>query len=69
VEDAAALGLAAEEFMLKPIKSFCASEIKRMVTVENVWSTLNTTILHPTLADSCTEVKFFLFPHLNSYIS
>jgi len=56
VEDAAALGLAADEFLLVSLRSFCVSEIKRLVTVENVWKTLNATVLIPALADACSEV-------------
>jgi len=58
VEDAVALGLAADEFLLESLRSFCASEIKRLVTVENVWSTLNSAVLIPALADACSEVNY-----------
>jgi len=44
LEDAVALGLAADELLLVPLKRFCASEIKRLVTVETVWKTLNSKI-------------------------
>jgi len=57
VEDAVALGLAADEFLLVPLKAFCVSEIKRLVTVETVWTTLNSIIRIPDLPDACTEVK------------
>jgi len=61
VEDAVALGLAADEFLLVPLKAFCASEIKRLVTVETVWNTLNSIVRIPDLPDACTEVKTFIF--------
>jgi len=57
VEDAVALALAADEFLLDILKSFCASEIKRLVTVETVWNTLNSIVRIPDLPDACTEVK------------
>jgi len=58
LKDAVALALAADEFLLAPLKSFCASEIKRLVTVETVWNTLNSIIRIPDLPDACVEVKF-----------
>jgi len=58
VEDAVALGLAADEFLLVPLKRFCASEIKRLVTVDTVWSTLNSIVRIPDLPDACSEVNF-----------
>jgi len=57
VEDAAALALAADEFLLAPIKDFCASEIERLVTVETVWSTLNSIVRIQDLPNACSEVK------------
>jgi len=57
LEDAVALGLAADEFLLNPLKSFCASEIKRLVAVETVWKTLNSVIRIPDLPDACSEVN------------
>jgi len=57
LEDAVALGLAADEYLMNPLKSFCASEIKRLVTVETVWKTLNSVIRIPGLPEACSEVK------------
>jgi len=57
VEDAVALSLAADEFLLAPIKEFGASEIKRLVTVENVWTTLNSIVLIDDLPDACIQVS------------
>jgi len=59
VEDAAALGLVADEFLLDSLRDFCVSKLKQLVTVENVWSTLNATVLVPALADACSEVLLF----------
>jgi len=57
LEDAIALGLAADEFLLAPLKGFCTSEIKRLVTVETVWTTLNSIVRIPDLPEACTQVK------------
>jgi len=56
--DAVALALAADEFLLVPLKNFCASEIKRMVSLETVWYTLNLVVRIPDLPDACAEVRF-----------
>jgi len=58
LEDAVALGLAADEFLLDALKVFCVSEIKRLVTVETVWNTLNSIVLVPDLPEACSQVKF-----------
>jgi len=59
LEDAIALGLAADEFLLVPLKLFCVHEIKRLVTVDTVWRTLNATVRIPALAEACSEVDCF----------
>jgi len=56
VEDAVLLGLAADEFLMEPLQTFCALEIERMVTVKNVWQTLNSICLVPKLAEGCFKV-------------
>jgi len=61
VEDAVLLALAAEEFLLEPLKTFSCLEIERMVTVENVWRTLNSTCLIPKLAATCSKVKYIFY--------
>jgi len=58
LEDAVALALAADEFLLVPLKGFCASEIKRLVTVETVWNTLNSLVRIHDLPEACAEVNF-----------
>jgi len=60
LEDVVALGLAADEFLLLPLKGFLASEIKRLVTVETVWKTLNSIVRIHDLPDACSQVKIFL---------
>jgi len=57
LEDAVALGLAADEFLLDLLKLFCASEIKKLVTVESVWNTLNSIVRIPDLPEACSRVK------------
>jgi len=57
LEDAISLALAADEFLLMPLKGFCASEIKRLVTVETVWSTLNSIVRIQVLPEACSRVK------------
>jgi len=68
LEDAVALALAADEFLLAPLKGFCASEIKRLVTVETVWNTLNLIVRIEDLPDACAEVNFlyYILSHLTS---
>jgi len=56
LEDAVALALAADEFLLVSLKAFCVSEIKRLVTVETVWNTLNSIVRIQDLPDACMEV-------------
>jgi len=63
LEEAVALALAADEFLLVPLKNFCFSEIKRMVTVETVWNTLNLVVRIPDLPDACAEVRY-LWSHI-----
>jgi len=58
LKDAVALALAADEFLLNLLKSFCASEIKRLVTVETVWTTLNSIVRIQDLPDACFEVNY-----------
>jgi len=60
LEDVVALGLAADEFLLVPLKNFCISEIKRLVTAETVWKTLNASVRIQGLPDACTRVNFVL---------
>jgi len=57
LEDAVSLGLAADEFLLVPLKRFCASEIKRLVTLEAVWKTLNSIVRIHVLPEACSRVK------------
>jgi len=62
VEDAVLLALAADEFLLEPLKTFCAFEIERMVTVETVWPTLNAINHVSRVAEGCIWVSFsFIF--------
>jgi len=61
LEDAIALGLAADKFLLVPLKLFCISEIRRLVTVETVWNTLNALIWIQDLPDACAEVKLLFY--------
>jgi len=56
LEDAVLLGLAADEFLMGSLRTFCASEIERMVTVKTVWQTLNSTCFVPKLAAACSKV-------------
>jgi len=58
LEDAVALALAADELLLDPLKDFCASVIKTLVTVETVWKTLNLVVRIPNLPDACSNVKY-----------
>jgi len=65
LKDTILLGLAADEFLMEPLKNFCASEIERMVTVETVWQTLNSTCLAPKLAAACSKVINYKIIFLN----
>jgi len=56
LEDAVSLALAANKFLIEPLQTFCRSEIERMVTVENVWQTLNSIIYFPKIASFCSKV-------------
>jgi len=58
LEDAVSLALAADEFLLEPLQTFCGSEIERMVTVETVWQTLNSINHIPKVAEGCVQVSF-----------
>jgi len=69
LEDAVALGLAADEFLLVPLKSFCASEVKRLVTLETVWNTLNLIVRIPDLPDACSQVKKYFLIKFVKHIS
>jgi len=60
LEDAICLALAADHFFLDLLKGHAATEVKRLVTVETVWTTLETVILCPELATSVCEVIFFV---------
>jgi len=60
LEDAVALALAADEFLLNLLKDFCASEINRLVTVETVWTTLNSIVRIPDLPEACSQVKMVI---------
>jgi len=66
LEDIVALALAADEFLLLPLKRFCVSEIKRLLTVDNVWNTLNLMVQIPDLADVCAEVKATKFYNIEN---
>jgi len=56
VEDAVLLALAADEILLEPLRTIASLEIEKMVTVENVWPTLNSTCLVLQVASACTKV-------------
>jgi len=56
LEDFVSMALAADEFLLEPLMNYCVSEIRKLVTVENVWQTLNATCLVPKIAAACCEV-------------
>jgi len=58
LEDLISLALAADLFLLEPLKNFCHSEIEKMVTVKNVWSTLNATCIVPKVAAACFKVIY-----------
>jgi len=67
LEDAVSLSFAADEYLLEPLKTFCAAEIERLVTVENVWPTLNFICLIPKVAAACSKVhsvflKVYCYP-------
>jgi len=56
LEDAISTALAADEYLLEALRGLCCLEIERMVTVENVWHTLNSTCLVPKVASACCNV-------------
>jgi len=56
VEDAVLLALAADEILLEPLRTIACLKIEKMVTVENVWHTFNSTYLVPKVAAACTKV-------------
>jgi len=68
LEDAVLLAIAADEFLLEPLQTFCALEIERMVTVENVWSTLNAICHIPKVAASCIHVSLICLWHYFNFI-
>jgi len=57
LDDVIVLGLTADEFLLVPLKRFCASEIKKLVTVETVWNTLNSVVYVAGLSEACKKVN------------
>jgi len=67
VEDAVSLALAANEYLLEPLKTYCALKIEKMVTVNNVWLTLNSTCLIPKVAAACSKVIMYNFIEINVY--
>jgi len=69
LEDAVLLARAADEFLLEPLQKFCALEIERMVTVENVWPTLNSISHIPKVAVACFKVIIFVIVELQFYLS
>jgi hypothetical protein len=56
LEDAVFLALAAEEYLIAPLKKFCITQIDSMVTVDTVWSTLNATCHIASVAAACSKV-------------
>jgi len=56
LEDFVLLALAADEFLMEPLRDLCRFEIEKLVTVKNVWLTLNSICLVPKIAAACTKV-------------
>jgi len=54
------VALAADHFLLEPLRELCCSKIKNMVTAENVWPILNATCHVPKLAATCSKVILIL---------
>jgi len=56
VEDVISLAFAADEFLLELLTQFCITELEKLVTLENVWPTLNSLSLLPKVAAACSKV-------------
>jgi hypothetical protein len=55
-DDTIDLTLAADEFLLEPLKKFCIKEIEELLSVKNVWTTLNRLHHIPDVAEACKKV-------------
>jgi len=60
MEDAVLLVIAADHFLLENLADWCCLEIERLLTVENVWQTLNLTCCIQKVADVCSKVFLFV---------
>jgi hypothetical protein len=57
LEDAIELALAADEYLLQPLREICAKLIEEMMNMENIWNTLQQLNMIPDLAKAaCGEV-------------
>jgi hypothetical protein len=56
IEDAVALALAADEFLIEPLKNMCALYIEKLVKVDQVWNVLNAISHRPELSEKCKKV-------------
>jgi len=56
LEDYASLALAADHFLMEPLRELCCSKIEELVTAENVWPTLNSTCFAPKVSAACSKV-------------
>jgi len=59
LKDVVLLALAADEFLMEPLRDLLCSKIEKRVAVENVWHVLNATCLVPKLAATCTKVIIY----------
>lgn len=57
IEDAVALALVADEYLIEPLKSMCALLIQKLVKVDHVWDVLNAVSHRPELSEKCKRVK------------
>jgi len=58
LEDYVSLALAADHFLMEPLRKLCCSKIEKMVTVKNVWRTLNSACFAPKVSVACSKVIF-----------
>jgi hypothetical protein len=61
IEDAVALALAADEYLIEPLKSMCALLIEKLVKVDHVWNVLNAVSHSPDLSEKCKKVKYLSY--------
>jgi len=59
LKDTVLLALAADEYLMEPLRNWCCFRIYMMVKLENVWQTLNSTCLVPKMGAMCCKVINF----------